>query len=192
MLTWQSLSPLSRMVVLCYCNKLWASNTPFPTFLCTNLWLLCVSLSWKCLETCKEKHQISKLRIPPSRHHTDTKLFICGTSEMEEKAEEQISIRWRSWVWLINFQQAEMCRSHRHAAAMVRSMWVCVCTWMKATLNNGLTWDEQCASCSAVIVSLSVSQLSATLLQWLGEGPLFRRQNHLYSAHLEGRGGREK
>lgn len=33
------------------------------------------------------------------------------------------------------------------------------------------TWDELCASCSAHIFSLSVSQLSVTLLRWLGKGP---------------------
>lgn len=190
MLTWQSLSPLSRMVVLCYCNKLWASNTPFPTFLCTNLWLLCVSISWKCLEMCKEKHQISKLHIPPSRHHTDTKLFICGTSEMEEKAEEQISIRWLSWVWLITFQQAEMCRSHRHAAPMVRSMWVCVCTWMKATLNNGLTWDEQCASCSAVCLIVSQSAVSDVIAMIRGRPVVQMTESSLFSSL--GREGRKR
>lgn len=102
-----------------------------------------------------------------------------------KKEEEEISIRWHSRVWLINFQ---------HTALKVHSIcecW-CVCMWVKATLNNGLTWDELCASCSAGIVSLIVTQLSATLLQWLGKGPLFRWQDQLYSAHLEGRGGREE
>lgn len=105
-----------------------------------------------------------------------------------KKEEEQISIRWHSRVWLINSQQAKMC--HWHAALRAHSMCErgCVCTWMGATLNNGLTWDELGASCSAGTVSLIVSQLSATLLQWLGKESLFRWQNQLYSAHLEGRG----